>query len=194
MKFLVTILFFMISAQSGFCQNDTGVYKVPYKIENGDTVYQANLKAVNIVIRRTYQNKWDERKYWRLVYNLKKVYPYAKMAGAKFKEMNEHFLTLHSEKEKKIYTKQVEKEIREKFEKDLTNLTVTQGKLLIKLIDRETGKTSYELLKELKGNLSAIFWQTLARIFGHNLKTEYDAAGADKLTEEILIAIDEGYL
>jgi chaperonin GroEL (HSP60 family) len=116
------------------------------------------------------------------------------MAKSKLSEMNQHFLTLSSEREKKAYTKQVEKELRANFEEDLKKLTITQGRMLIKLIDRETGSTSYELVKELRGNLSAIFWQALARVFGSNLKTEYDKDGTDKLTEEILVAIDQGYL
>jgi hypothetical protein len=187
-------VFLFLTINAGFAQTDTATYKVPFKVENGDTIYMAYLGEVNIILQKGFKNKWDERKYWRLVYNLKKVYPYAKMAKDKLNDMNEHFLTLNSERERKAYTKQVEKEIRANFEEDLKKLTVTQGRLLIKLIDRETGRTSYELVKELRGNLSAIFWQTLARLFGSNLKTEYDGAGADKLIEDILVAIDDGYL
>jgi hypothetical protein len=194
MKLAGILVFLILSVRAGFSQTDTATYKVPYKVENGDTIYMAYLGEVNIILHRGFNNKWDERKYWRLVYNLKKVYPYAKLAKEKLEEMNEHFLTLNSEKERKAYTKEVEKEIRTKFEEDLKKLTITQGRLLIKLIDRETGQTSYQLIKELRGSLSAFFWQTLARLFGSNLKTEYDGAGADKLIEEILVAIDEGYL
>jgi hypothetical protein len=194
MKLAGILVFLILSMRAGFSQTDTATYKVPYKVENGDTIYMAYLGEVNIILHRSYKNKWDERKYWRLVYNLKKVYPYAKLAKEKLEEMNEHFLTLNSEKERKAYAKEVEKEIRAKFEEDLKKLTITQGRLLIKLIDRETGETSYQLIKELRGSLSAFFWQTLARLFGSNLKTEYDATGSDKLIEEILVAIDEGYL
>ncbi|MFK5968672.1 MAG: DUF4294 domain-containing protein, partial [Candidatus Marithrix sp.] len=87
-----------------------------------------------------------------------------------------------------------EKELKKEFEDELKNLTMTQGKLLIKLVDRETGKTTYELVKQLRGSLSAFFWQSLAKLFGSNLKTEYDAAGEDKLIEDILIRIDNGQI
>jgi hypothetical protein len=133
-------------------------------------------------------------KYWRLIYNLKIVYPYAKLAGSKFAEMNQHFLTLKSNHEKAEYTKQVEKELRKQFEGQLVNLTISQGRLLIKLVYRETGRTSYDLVKELRGNFSAVFWQTMARLFGSNLKTTYDSTGVDKPIEDIIKAMDAGYL
>jgi len=108
--------------------------------------------------------------------------------------MNEHFVTLTTDKERKKYVKQVEKEMRAEFEKDLRSLTISQGRLLIKLVYRETGATSYALVKELKGSLSAIFWQAIARIFGSNLKSEYDAEGEDRLIEQLIILIDNGQI
>jgi hypothetical protein len=170
---------------------------MPAKVENGDTIVLANLNEVTIPTvdpKPVFESKRAERKYTRLVYNLKKVYPYAKLAKAKLLEMNEHFLTISKESEKKAYTKQIEKEIRSQFEDQLKDLTRTQGMLLIKLIDRETGKVSYELVKELRGNFSAFFWQALARLFGMNLKTKYDPTGEDKPIEDILIAIDAGLI
>ena len=103
-------------------------------------------------------------------------------------------LTLKTDKQKKEYIKQVEKEIRNEFEGDLRNLTITQGRILIKLIDRETGNTSYDLVKELRGAFPAIFWQTLARVFGSNLKSRFDAEGEDKLLNEIVVMIENGQL
>lgn len=179
----------------GQSQTDTtrGVI-MPAKIENGDTIILANLEEMSIPTYTppSFENKKEAQRYWTLVYNLRKVYPYAKMAREKLTEMNEHFKTLRTEKEKKEYTKQVEREIREQFEERLKNLTRTQGALLIKLIDRETGRTSYELVKEFRGNFSAFFWQTLARLFGQNLKNKYDPAGTDKPIEEIITAIEAG--
>ncbi len=192
---IVAILFISFSASYGQNKTDTVPgHKLHYEIINGDTVATAEFENIILYPQPVFKSKKDEMKYWRLIYNLKIVYPYAKMAGAKFKEMNEHFLTLKTEREKNIYTKQVEKEIRKEFESQLVDLTVSQGRLLIKLIYRETGKTSYELLKEFRGDFSAVFWQTMARLFGSNLKTTYDPTGADKQIEEILNAIDAGNL
>jgi hypothetical protein len=174
--------------------------KVPARIENGDTLIITTMSDIDIFADTTYQpstvfaSKREERKFNRLVFNLKKVYPYAKLAKAKLYEMNQQFLTLKTERERKEFTKKVEKEIRDQFEDELKNLTITQGRLLIKLIDRETGQTSYDLVKELRGTFSAVFWQTLARLFGSNLKTKYDAAGEDQVIEDILIAIDAGLI
>ena len=108
--------------------------------------------------------------------------------------MSAHLLTLKTEKDKRAYIKQVEREIHEEFEGDLKKLTITQGRILLKLIDREVGETSYDLLKEFKGTFSAFFWQTLARIFGHDLKSEFDPEGEDILLNEIVILIENGQL
>ena len=103
-------------------------------------------------------------------------------------------MSLKTEREQRQYIKQVEAEIMDKYEDDLKGLNITQGRILLKLIDRETGETSYELLKELKGSFSAVFWQTLARIFGNNLKSEFDPEGEDKLLNEIMILMENGQL
>ena len=192
MLLLVTLVYTDMVAQTN--PDSISGTKTPFQIENGDTVLIVTLPEINVYPQPVFESKREEKKYWRLIYNLKKVYPYAKIAKAKLNEMNNHFLTLKTDREKKAYTKQVEKEIRAQFEDDLKDLTITQGRLLIKLIDRETGHSSYELVKEFRGNFSAIFWQALARIFGSSLKTKYDATGEDLPIENILVAIDAGYL
>lgn len=163
-------------------------------LENEDTLFISDIQEVFIYPEPVFKRKRDYRRYQRLVYNLKVVYPYAKLAGAKIEEMNTHFLSLRTEKQKKDYIKQVEKELFAEFEDDLKSLTITQGRLLIKLVDRETGNTSYDLVKELKGTFSAFFWQTIARLFGSNLKTNFDKEGEDYLIEQILVLIDNGQL
>ncbi|HEY4789320.1 MAG TPA: DUF4294 domain-containing protein [Bacteroidales bacterium] len=198
--FLLIAFLFTCSISSLWCQTVTDTTKgilMPAKVENGDTIVLANLDEITIptpYIKPVFENKREERRYSRLIYNIKKVYPYAKMARDKLLEMNEHYKTLNTERERKEYAKQVEKEIRDKYEDQLKDLTRTQGLLLIKLIDRETGKVSYELVREFRGNVSAFFWQTLARIFGLNLKTKYDPMGEDRAIEDILVAIDAGLI
>jgi hypothetical protein len=163
-------------------------------LDGNDTIYLSTIREIYVYPKRKFTSKRDYRRYQRLIYNVKKVYPYALLAKDKLKEVNAHMLTLKTEKQKKAYIKQVEKEIRSEFEGDLKNLTITQGRILIKLIDRETGDTSYELVKELRGAFPAIFWQTLARVFGSNLKSTFDAAGEDKLLNEIVVMIENGQL
>jgi hypothetical protein len=134
------------------------------------------------------------RQYRRLVYNIKKVYPYAKLAGERYGEVVDHLNSLKSNKEQREYLKLVEKDILAQYEEELKDLTITQGRILIKLIDRETQNTSFEVVKELRGSFQAAFWQTVARLFGSNLKVEYDPKGEDKMTEEIMRMIEMGYL
>ncbi len=170
------------------------IYVARRLILDGDTIWVADLDEVYIFPTHTFKNRWQYWRYTRLIYNVKKAYPWAKLAGQKLDEVEKHMGTLKTEKEQKEYIKQVEKELLDDYKEDLKHLTITQGRILIKLVDRETGDTSYELVKELRGNLSAAFWQALARLFGSNLKSEYDAAGEDRLIEEIVLKIEAGQL
>jgi len=163
-------------------------------VKNGDTILHTTIKEVTIYPVPRFTSRRDLRRYERLIYNLKIVYPYAVMAADKLDEMNDAFMNLKTERERKEFVKQVESELMNEFEDDLKSLTITQGRLLIKLIDRETGNTSYELLRELRGSFSAFFWQAIARLFGSNLKTRFDAEGEDKLIDQILYLIDNGQI
>lgn len=115
-----------------------------------------------------------EKRYQRLIRDVKKVLPYAKMAGFRFQLMEQNLQTLPTEKARKEYLKRTEEAIKEQFMDDLVDLTVSQGKILIKLIHRETGKDTYTLLKEYRGGFTALYWQGLARVFSADLKNEYN--------------------
>ncbi len=163
-------------------------------ITDGDTLLFSYIEPIHIFPGHKFNSRREWRRYDRLIRNVKKVYPYAKLAGAEYDTLAKRMLSLETEKERRQYIKQVESEIMNEYEDDLKKLTITQGRILLKLIDREIGETSYDLLKELKGSFSAFFWQTLARIFGHNLKSEFDPTGEDKLLNEIMILIENGQL
>ncbi|MDP1727840.1 MAG: DUF4294 domain-containing protein [Bacteroidota bacterium] len=115
-----------------------------------------------------------EKKYQRMVYNVRKVLPYAKMASFRFQLMEQNLQVLPTEKSRNEYLKRTEKAIKEQFMDDLKNMTQSQGKILIKLIYRETGKTTYDLLQTYRGTITAIYWQGMAKVFDANLKQEYD--------------------
>ncbi len=170
------------------------IYVARMVIIDGDTLWVAELDEVYIFPTKKFKNRREYRRYTRLIYNVKKAYPWAKLAGRKLDEVEVRMATLSTEKEQREYIKQVEKELLDDYKEDLKKLTVTQGRILIKLVDRETGDTSYELVRELRGNLSAAFWQALARLFGSNLKSEFDAEGEDRLIEQIIILIENGQL
>lgn len=162
-------------------------------VVDGDTIPVVYIRrAVWCVDDRTFKNFIQKMRYNRLVHNIKIALPFAKIAGKKMKEYNVMLVGVKSEEEKHRVMKKVEDEMRKEFEKDLKNLTVTQGRLLLKLIDRETGNTSYTLVKELRGKMSASFWQALAVVFGNDLKAKYEPDGDDKQVEEIVRLIENG--
>jgi Domain of unknown function (DUF4294) len=167
-----------------------------YGIINGsDTVFMSTIADVVVSSgRKTRSEQRDMRKYRKLMHDIKKVYPYAKLAGQKFREIDAALATMQTDRERREYINLQESEIRKNYEEDLKNLTITQGRILIKLIDRETGHTSYDLVKELQGNFKAFLWQTMARLFGSNLKMTFDEAGEDMLINDIVIMIDKGML
>ncbi|MBU8891507.1 MAG: DUF4294 domain-containing protein [Bacteroidales bacterium] len=163
-------------------------------IVEGDTIPNVSIEEVIIFPRLIFKSRYRERKYRKLIRDVKKAYPYAILAKEKLDMMESEFKNLETEKEKKKYVKTVEKQLTDEFGNKLKKLTITQGRILLKLIDRETGNTSYELLKELRGTLSALFWQTIARIFGSDLKVQYDPTGKDVLIERIVKLIEYGQI
>lgn len=180
-------------AQSRPIEKD-GYTFVPITVLDGDTIPNVLIPQVVVFPQRKFASKRDYRQYQRLIRNVKVVYPYAQVAKYKISEMEVHYRTLKTDAERKAYVKQVEKELREEFEDQLVKLTISQGRLLIKLIDREVGKTTYSVIRELRGGVSAVFWQTIARIFGSNLKTEFDSVGEDKILNEIIILYEHGLI
>ncbi len=161
---------------------------------NGDTLPQQQIKEVQVFATPKFKNKRQVRKYSRLVRNVKKVYPYVRYIKIKLDEINENLQTIEDDKEKRKYIKKIQKEMMEQFEDDVRHMTFSQGRILIRLIDRETGSTSYEWLKELKGDFFAGFWQTVARIFSSNLKAEFGTTKEDLYIDQIVRMIDAGLI
>ena len=172
----------------------TGTYAIA-KVEDGDTVYYMLIKELVVRTPRKFKSAAEERQFWRLVAHVRKVYPYAKLAGVKLEQLNEKYLSISSEKDRKAYSKKVEEELLAEFEGELRKLTITQGRILMRLVDRETGHTTYEIVKDFRGSVTAIFWQGIARVFGSNLKTNFDPTkGEDKTIEQIIREIELGSL
>lgn len=123
---------------------------------------------------RRFKSKEDYDKFRRLRYNVIKVLPYARFAGQRYRQLERDLATTDNKKKQKALVKSCDKEIKEMFNKEVKNLTISQGEILIKLVDRETGNSSYDLVRDLKGGMSAFLMQSVARVFGHNLKNKYD--------------------
>lgn len=168
------------------------LYKVWAEVVNGDTIPSIRFQDVWIYADYPYKNKRQYEAWSRTKYNVKKVYPYAILAAAKLKEYNRILEKMPNEATRKAYMKTVEKELKAEFEEPLKDLTMTQGRILLKLIDRETGNTSYELVKDLRGGFQAFMWQSVARIFGSNMKSEYDPNGEDIMIERAIKLIEAG--
>ncbi len=197
MRNLICILFFLLISKLLLSQ-DTLTSTDPnftyFIVLEGDTVYLSSISPVYITPVISVESKRDMRRYRKLIRNIKVVYPYAKIAARKYEEVVVEYAKLTSEREKKEYMKKVEEELKSEFEGELKNLTISQGRILIKLIDREIGLTSYDIVKEYRGNFSAFFWQALAKLFGNNLKSTFDADGEDKIINDIILLIDNGQL
>lgn len=173
-----------------------GTYLVHTVVIDGDTIPMVTLRTANVSEQRKSRSKRHQRQYTKLFNNVVKTYPYAKVAGQLIKAYNENLIELPTDTEKKIYLDRCEEELKAEFEGDLRKLTVSQGMVLIKLIDRQTGATSYDLIKQMRSGVTAFMWQGVARFFGTNLKDSYnpDTDDKDALIEEIVLLIESGQI
>lgn len=164
-------------------------------VRQNDTAILIQMKPVFVFGGKTKAKANATRKmYSRLIYNLKIVYPIAQEANATLKAMERRMAELPTEKEKLEFVKGMERALKRQYTPVLKNMTLSQGKLLIKLIDRETEHTSYDLVKQLRGGFRAFFWQGVAKIFGANLKDTYDEFGEDQYIEDLIMLYEAGLL
>ena len=164
--------------------------------ENGDTLLIVYLPEVDINLMQRYLQITETRQGRRLASNVKKVYPYAKLAGAKMQEYDSILAHVTEKSERNRLMKQAEKEITDQYTEELKELTITQGLILVRLIDRETGNTSYQVVQELRGKVRAFFYQGFARLWGYNLKTEFDPHNnpEDDQIETIMTLLERGMI
>jgi hypothetical protein len=167
--FLLSVMLFSQPAQA---QSEGKL--LPLFIVGNDTFPTCTLAEVVVVSKRQFKDQVAQYQYNRLKQNIIAVYPYAKEAGAIFRELNDELSILNTKREKKRFMKLKEKELDALYESSLKNLTVTQGDLLVKLIARETGLTVFELIEEFKNPMSAFYWNKLSGLYGYSLKQEYD--------------------
>ena len=161
-------------------------------IVNGDTLPIVALNEVDIFGPVVFASKLEAISFSRLVLNVKMAYPYARIVAAKSQEYDLLIASATSKKEKKNLMKKAEDELKAQFEDDAKNMNEEEGKLLFKLIYRQTGSSAYDLIKSYRGGLTAIFYQTFGRLYGYNLKSTYDASGEDKEIEKIVVMIEKG--
>ena len=154
----------------------------------------SSMNNVYVYPELTFKNKKQAQSYMRLVNNVKKVLPIAKEARQMLIETTEFLDMLPDEKSKNEHIKRVEEDIFRTYKPKMKKLTYSQGKLLIKLIDRECHSSSYEMIKAFMGPIRAGFWQVFAWGFGASLKKEYDPTGTDRLTERVVLMVEAGQI
>ena len=158
----------------------------PFSIIDGDTFFIADVPEVEVL---AFKDKNERKKYYILKRRVLKVYPYALVAKEKLQGIQEGLDSIPKRRHKRRYTKEVAKWVKEEYSQQLKNLTMSEGKILVKLIYRETKTTSYQIVKSYRGRFNAFFWQTMAKFWDNNLKTEYDPVNVreDMLIEHIIL-------
>ena len=184
MRIFIVIAFLSICFITSSAQNK--ILIASFVIVDRDTIFTSNIPEVEIF---AFKDKDERNKYYILKRRVLKVYPYALVAKEKLHGIQEGLDTIPKRRHKKRYTKEVAKWVKEEYTKQLKSLTMSEGKILVKLIYRETKTTSYEIVKSYRGRFNAFFWQTMATLWDNNLKTEYDPVNVreDMLIEHILI-------
>ncbi|MHB1178451.1 MAG: DUF4294 domain-containing protein [Daejeonella sp.] len=184
MKFfrLLVILSVVLMSKMAFAQykNDPNIkgpkdtIRIAVTNVGDELIPWIGLPEIIIIDTRIFKSLADKAKFNRLRYNVLKVIPYAMFARQRYSMLQSDLVKTQNNKQKRVLVKAFEGEIKAMFNREIKNLTITQGGILIKLIDRETGNSSYDMLKEMKGGVTAFFYQSVARVFGNNLKNKYD--------------------
>lgn len=193
-KHTLIIGFLSMLSVSAMATDEAVGFDVPAIIENGDTIPFEVLEVVKV-----YPNAYDryifeqKRKlFWKIVRDVKITLPYSKQIAAEVRKIDDATKNM-SENQRKNYMKQHEDDLIDKFKPQLKRLSLRQGKLLIKLVDRECGKTSYDLVKEYRGSIKAFFWQSFATLLGANLKSGFSKE-EDEVIDYIITQVEEGKL
>jgi hypothetical protein len=189
-RLYILLLLVSISA-TALCQyrRERPFWRQEWAVENGDSI-----AVIHITPVRKYARKPDMRRYARLVRAVKRVYPIAEEAKVLMATMESELLALPNKKQQKLYIKGIEKRLIREYTPVLKKMTIYDGRVLLKLIDRQVDDTAYEIIKEFRGGFEAGLWQALAKMFGNNLKTDYDPDKDDILLEQIVRLYEKGLL
>ena len=193
---------FVLTFSKGFAQSPTnspGSTSVPkgymLALVNGrDTTLVVHLPEIIVYPELKFKNEKERQEYTKLVRDVKRALPYAKLIYNTLIETYEYIETMPDKKTKEVHLKRMEKDLFDQYKPELKKLTLTQGKLVIKLVDRECNQTSYNLVSAYMGPLRASFWNVFAGMFGASLKTKYDPKGKDAMTERVVLLVERGQI
>ena len=192
MKSRVVILLLLVAfaVPSALAQRRSrGFWHQEWTIDKGDTI-----PLVHILPIRKYSRKPDMRRYQRLIRQVKKCYPLAKQARIEMEKMERQLLAVKDKKEQEKLAKQLQRQLIKQYTPVILKMTISEGKVLLKLIDRETEYTAFQIIKDFRGGFVAGFWQMFAKMFGNNLKLEYEPETKDRVLEQIVTYYEMGWL
>ncbi|MBQ3930064.1 MAG: DUF4294 domain-containing protein [Bacteroidales bacterium] len=192
--FVLLLILFPLEASSQFYSEALGGYMLNQVVYKGDTIPYVELKEVPVYPKL--KNKKLEKFYWKTVRDVKLVYPYVKIVAKEYAMINAKFDTIVDKKQRMKYTKKYEKQLLKKYEPTMREFTLSQGKMMIKLIDREMDKTGYALIKEIRGGFVAWWWQLFAKMVGADLKEDFNTSKReqDRIIERVITLYEAGVL
>ena len=189
-RVVILLLFLAMIVPSALSQpRSRGFWRQEWVVENGDSI-----PHVHILPIRKYARKPDMRRYQRLIRHVKKCYPLAKQARVEMEKMERQLLAVTDKKEQEKLAKELQKQLIKQYTPVILKMTISEGKVLLKLIDRETEQTAFQIIKDFRGGFVAGFWQMFAKMFGNNLKLEYEPETTDKTLERIVAYYEMGWL
>ncbi len=197
LKILVVIMAFAVSSFSVYGQSNSAepaLSVVQAIIVGNDTIPFFVLPTYYCYPPLKFKNKKEEQFYWRTVRDVKVVLPYVRHIRKVMDKTNEALMSMPDKASRDAYMKNFEKRIYKENETKFKDLTLNQGKLIIRLLDRETNNTSYELIKAYRGSFSAGFWQVFALVLGADLKTKYGTKEEDAVIERVIVLVEAGQL
>ena len=190
-RYWIIILICIVSIH---CSAEWIVDSVMLQVNKTDTFYLARMQDVYVYPKMVFKNKKQERFYWRTVRDVKKTLPFAKELTREMQVADQQLALLPDDKARRKWWRQYEKYLFKKYETSFRGMTASQGQMLMKLMDRESDRTSYEIIKHYRGKASANFWQFVAKLFKNDLKEEYDADDKDRIVERVINLVEAGQL
>lgn len=188
-------LIFILFCMASVCTNAYSfVDSVRLQVSSSDTFYLARMHDIYVYPKMVFKNKQQERFYWRTIRDVKKTLPFAKELAKEMQLADNELAKLTDDKTRRKWWRQHEKYLFKKYENDFRHMTASQGQMLMKLMDRESNRTSYEIIKHYRGKSSANFWQFVAKLFKNDLKEEYDAVDKDRIVERVINLVEAGQL
>lgn len=194
MQKYICILFLSLLCISYTQAQNSKLIHYTFSVVKGDTLFNAYIPEVVVFTPLRFKNEQERLEYTKLVRDVKITLPYAKQVAQNIIETYEFMETLPDKKAKQKHLEQTQKFIMDSYKPKMKKLTKNQGKILVKLIDRQTNSSAYDIVKSLTGGFKATVYNTFAGVFGNNLKTQYEPNGKDKMIERIVIEIEQGTL